>query len=225
MKINERKIATIIVNTLISLLVCWMIFATVFCIIKINRLDKISSETQKQFSQFSNFATKDELDYAYRSAVRITQLSRDGYGIDKSFATVKFFYLLPYKKYRVIDIKVGDLMMLDYINCNDAVSCYQKRVKVGSEYDINLRFLNGERELYRKQHIKIMGSEIKADEHIKEFEGWIRDFEKHGYDTKRAIIVIDEKNNIWDGQHRASWLYWKYGPNHKVKVMQLYRLV
>lgn len=46
------------------------------------------------------------------------------------------------------------------------------------------------------------------------------DIETNDYDIKKGAIVIDEHNFILDGQHRSCILLHKYGPFHKVQVVQ-----
>ena len=42
---------------------------------------------------------------------------------------------------------------------------------------------------------------------------------KYGYDTKKSIIVINEKNEILDGLHRASILMFLKGPEYQIQVV------
>lgn len=42
------------------------------------------------------------------------------------------------------------------------------------------------------------------------------------YDIKKGAIVINQDDLIYDGQHRSCYLLYKYGPNYKVEVLQLF---
>lgn len=56
---------------------------------------------------------------------------------------------------------------------------------------------------------------------IRDYKKTIAILDKNGYDYKNPII-IDQNNNILDGQHRACYLLYKYGENHKIKVLKLH---
>ena len=42
------------------------------------------------------------------------------------------------------------------------------------------------------------------------------------YDIRKGAIVINQDGLIYDGQHRSCYLLFKYGPNYKVEVLQLF---
>ena len=54
------------------------------------------------------------------------------------------------------------------------------------------------------------------------FQELIESIEKNGYD-ERHILVVDQKNVIMDGQHRACILLAKYGEGYTVKVLKIWR--
>ena len=54
------------------------------------------------------------------------------------------------------------------------------------------------------------------------FQELIENIEKNGYD-ERYILVVDQKNVIMDGQHRACILLAKYGEGYTVKVLKIWR--
>ena len=54
------------------------------------------------------------------------------------------------------------------------------------------------------------------------FQELIESIEEKGYD-ERHILVVDQKNVIMDGQHRACILLAKYGEEHKVNVLKIWR--
>ncbi|MDT2459464.1 rhamnan synthesis F family protein [Enterococcus avium] len=82
----------------------------------------------------------------------------------------------------------------------------------------------------------LMGDEKKYQEYNKfhkendlpimtkeRFNSLIESMESNGYSQKN-IILVDDRNVIFDGQHRACFLAYKYGLNHKIKVLQIRRI-
>lgn len=56
---------------------------------------------------------------------------------------------------------------------------------------------------------------------IKSFEQLISNIEKNGFDEKSVIICKHRSNLIKDGQHRAIYLLWKYGPDYEVNTLHV----
>ena len=54
------------------------------------------------------------------------------------------------------------------------------------------------------------------------YDSLIAEMEKTPYDIKRGAIVINQDDLIYDGQHRSCFILYKYGPNFKVDVLQLF---
>lgn len=48
----------------------------------------------------------------------------------------------------------------------------------------------------------------------------LKQIREHGYPMDKELIIVDENNRIWDGQHRAACLYYLYG-NIEVPVRRL----
>ena len=76
MKINERKIATIIVNTIISLAICWMLFSPAVYIVKLNKINKKINYVNNELNIVKNDIKKLYL---------FDDLSSMSVGIDPSF--------------------------------------------------------------------------------------------------------------------------------------------
>lgn len=55
------------------------------------------------------------------------------------------------------------------------------------------------------------------------FNSLIHSMEKNGYNDKN-IIIVDDRNVIADGQHRACYLAYKNGLDYKVNVLQINRI-
>ncbi len=53
------------------------------------------------------------------------------------------------------------------------------------------------------------------------FEQLISNIEKNGFDPKSVIICKYRSNLIKDGQHRAIYLLWKYGPDYEVDTIHI----
>jgi hypothetical protein len=53
------------------------------------------------------------------------------------------------------------------------------------------------------------------------FNNLISSLENNGYDDD-CCVIIDQKNEIIDGKHRACWLLNKYGQHKKIKVLKIY---
>lgn len=55
----------------------------------------------------------------------------------------------------------------------------------------------------------------------KSFESLIKNIEKNGFDPKSVIICKYKSNLIKDGQHRAIYLLYKYGPDYEVDTIHI----
>ena len=53
------------------------------------------------------------------------------------------------------------------------------------------------------------------------FEQLIKNIERKGFDPKSVIICKHRSNLIKDGQHRAIYLLWKYGPDYEVNTLHV----
>jgi hypothetical protein len=53
-----------------------------------------------------------------------------------------------------------------------------------------------------------------------QFKCLIKELNENGYDGRHRMVV-NEKNEIIDGKHRACWLYKKYGPNCKIDIIRM----
>ena len=58
---------------------------------------------------------------------------------------------------------------------------------------------------------------------VETYKKLLNDLEKDGYDEKN-VIIVNPRNRIMDGQHRASYLAAKNGLDNKVRVLVLYSL-
>ena len=54
-----------------------------------------------------------------------------------------------------------------------------------------------------------------------QYDGFIKQYEKEGYNIKRGILIVDKNNNVLFDLHKATWLYYKYGADYKIKVLQV----
>ena len=83
------------------------------------------------------------------------------------------------------------------------------------------RYLTGDDEAYREysRYHEEHGLSMMTRER---FQQLIESVERNGYD-ERHVLVVDQKNVIMDGQHRACILLAKYGEAHQVKVLKVWR--
>lgn len=58
---------------------------------------------------------------------------------------------------------------------------------------------------------------------LADFKKLIKSLDEKGYDIKVGGIFIDEYGVILEGQHRCCYYLHKYGPDHELKVVKLYR--
>lgn len=113
------------------------------------------------------------------------------------------------------NIKIGDLFCM-----------YYTRAKVWEKKPISesncLTFLRGNKKEY-EQYNKFKNDTYAKDSiHSNErFSNLIKQLNKKHYNPRYPIIV-DGRNVIMDGQHRACWLLNKYGPDYEVQVIKIY---
>ena len=82
------------------------------------------------------------------------------------------------------------------------------------------RYLQGEEDNYL-EYLKYLDLNNQFNEHsVETYKKLINSFNENGY-IKSNIICINEYNNIIDGQHRACLLYKNYGPNYKIRVLEI----
>lgn len=72
-------------------------------------------------------------------------------------------------------------------------------------------------DLYRYLQKRMRGGVEKNQS----FEQLIKNIEKKGFDPKSVIICKHRSNLIKDGQHRAIYLLWKYGPDYEVNTLHV----
>ncbi len=110
-----------------------------------------------------------------------------------------------------------------YKICRVKLSYIKKGIKgkIISLYETeSYKFLNGE--INEEQYEKYCKNEThEYENHSKDsFDGLINKFKQ--YDLKDMAIVVDQFGLIRDGQHRASILLKKYGPNYEIDVVKVY---
>ena len=91
-------------------------------------------------------------------------------------------------------------------------------------YPLNLTpqflYLNGDKEAYRS-YCEFKDIREGKDKHnIARFEKLLNSIKTS--EKLHCLIVINQRNEILDGLHRASFLMYKYGPEHKILVLKLY---
>ena len=81
---------------------------------------------------------------------------------------------------------------------------------------------------YIKKHFE--GRELSKEEFDNIVRRWIArkddtisSVKHNGYDVHKGIIVLDERNTVWDGQHRSCVLLSQFGPDYEVTVLRIYR--
>ncbi len=84
-------------------------------------------------------------------------------------------------------------------------------------------FLCGDKESYKK-YTKFHEEHNLPSMTEERFNELIRSINKNGYNEK-YILVINEKNIILDGQHRACILLYKYGEDYEQKVLKVHLVV
>lgn len=114
------------------------------------------------------------------------------------------------KKYELLDLPLSKL---------------RRHWTDGKYYKLNevspYKYLQGDKEEYlnyakvHKNHPKLPNMTAER------FDNLVKDIEEKGYDEK-SVIIVNKKNSILDGQHRACYLYHKYGGDYKAKVLKVY---
>ncbi len=84
-------------------------------------------------------------------------------------------------------------------------------------------YLNGDKEIY-KQYEELHRKLDLLNMTEERFQKLIDSIRKNGYD-KRHVIVVDQRNVIMDGQHRACCLLYEYGGDHEIEVLRLEKIV
>lgn len=82
------------------------------------------------------------------------------------------------------------------------------------------RYLCGDVDTYKK-YTKYQKEHKLPFMSISRFESLIGSIKKNGYMDKYPIIV-DDKNIVWDGQHRACILLKEFGKDYRVNVLKVY---
>lgn len=133
------------------------------------------------------------------------------YQVDEKWAK-QFINIIP--KYRNYSIKYLPLRKLKAVLF----------VKEGLwTYPLNVAppylFLQGNKEAYLS-YCKFKDTKEGADKHnMERFEELLFDF-NHSQQIKK-YIVVNRKNEILDGLHRACLLLHKYGPDYKIHILKL----
>jgi len=107
------------------------------------------------------------------------------------------------KKYKIIKIKLGDI---SYENTP------LKNVKP-------YQYLDGNKQGY-EQYCKYHQSVLHINMSLERYNKLINSIETSGYNS-RYIIIVNDKKQVMDGQHRACVLLHKYGEDHEVSVLCL----
>ena len=145
-----------------------------------------------------------EHDFEALSSERLYDLP---YEYDDEF----FFWALDHfmVKYRTKKIRLGDL-----------------RYRMGKEGEIiplsacvPYQYLQGNREVY-EEYCRIHEESGRPLMSPQRYDALIRSMEADSFDGKH-IIMVDEKNILKDGQHRACWLAHRYGLDHEIEVLEV----
>lgn len=133
----------------------------------------------------------------------------------------EFIRFSNYKQYQIINIEVGKLMIDNYVECPPMdCSCQSNGTNIGQN-NLFLMYLNGEFNRICNDNPSNDLCNQDNIERLKDYDDLIKTLEQNGFDYSKSIIIVDGRNKILNGQHRASWLYWKYGAKHKIKVARL----
>ena len=116
-----------------------------------------------------------------------------------------------YIGYKIRRVKVGDIKVLLY----DKIIPLNKTAAYLylSDPKINHKIYRA----YLEKHGEVEKTQPRP---IERFQELLCCLESNGYNPKK-IIIINKDNLLADGQHRASFLYHKYGPNYEVNVLTL----
>ena len=114
-------------------------------------------------------------------------------------------------KYRVIEIPVGGILRKQEVT-GRIISLYDTKVY---QY---LKDTPEGRKAYQ-EYVDLCNVSFRSFDNYDKLRTEIKNC---GYDIMKGAIVIDQDCLILDGQHRSCLLLKKYGPQFKVKVVQLF---
>ena len=80
---------------------------------------------------------------------------------------------------------------------------------------------NGPYPLHESPLYKYLNERQKNGKTDKQFEELIQNIEKKGFNSKSYILCKYRSNLIKDGQHRAIYMLWKYGPDYEINVLHI----
>lgn len=131
---------------------------------------------------------------------------------DKFYINEEYFHWIldnKFIRYKIRTVEVGKLKYYSHRHNRDFF------IKECVPY----RYLLGDKEAYKEYceyHIKsnfpVMSSE--------RFDKLVNSISENGYDN-RCIIIVNERNMICDGQHRACVLAYKYGMDYQINVLEV----
>lgn len=122
----------------------------------------------------------------------------------------------PPESYKIVEMKVGKIR-----RAVDGV--------ITTLYDtINYRFLISPDDPQIKNSYIEYCNDIKnthdnSSRSIGTFENVEKDISSADYDINKGVIIVNQYNFVQDGLHRSCVLLKKYGPNHKIKVLKIYK--
>lgn len=114
--------------------------------------------------------------------------------------------------YKVTKIKLKNLLCVLFVK----EGIHSFRLEESPVY----KYINGDKQCYVDYcNFKnpIGGGDIHSTERLDDLVDSLND----KYNTN-SVIIVNDKNEILDGMHRACWLLSKYGKNYKVNVLKLW---
>lgn len=122
-----------------------------------------------------------------------------------------FHWILDNKfvRYKLRKIKLGQLKYYSHEHNRD----------IFLENCVPYRYLKGDRvayEEYSRYHLENGLPAMTPDR----FEALIKSMKESGFDS-RNIIIVNERNTICDGQHRACYLAYEYGLDFEIEVLEI----
>ena len=124
------------------------------------------------------------------------------------------------KGYEVCKIRLGDIKR-----------AWKGRIYSLTEVSPYAYITQGDKEryiAYIKKHFE--GRELSEEEFDEIIRRWIARIDdtissvkRYGYDVHKGIVVLDERNTVWDGQHRSCVLLSQFGPEYEITVLKIYR--
>ena len=120
-------------------------------------------------------------------------------------------YVEDISKYEIKDVDVCDLKL-----CSWEKDDCTEWVGVCSQKNPHLRYLQGDKSPYLHR------LELCTSRSTERFDKLIKSMNENGYDPSKNIIRVWPNMQIHNGQHRASWVAWKYGKGFKMKVLMVY---